>query len=191
MKKIHSFDEVHDSQQLFRVLLKAMSNPLQKFSIHEFAEKLYGNNKAFLALAFTLADNESTFNTFDNKILDDSIISLTLSKTAPLNEADFLFVNNEKNLKSAMENGKYGTLADPHKSATIIVKISNEETHPLTMYGPGIDGSITLPTDSLVVKAIAYRDEMNFEYPQGIDLIFIDEDDNVFAVPRLVKEGGK
>ncbi|WP_313527206.1 phosphonate C-P lyase system protein PhnH [Anaerotignum sp.] len=191
MKKIHSFDEVHDSQQMFRLTLKAMSNPLQRFNIHALTEKLYGNNKAFLALAFTLVDNESSFYSFQNKILDDSIISLTLATVSDCQEADFIFVEGEKNLKFAIENGKCGTLSDPHKSATIIVKISNLKEYALNMYGPGIDGTITLQTDPLVKKGLEYREKMYFEYPQGIDLIFVDEDDNMFAIPRLVKEEGK
>lgn len=190
MKKVHSFDEVHDSQQMFRVLLKAMANPLQKFSIHEFSEKLYGNNKGFLALAFTLVDNECTFYTFENKILDENIISLTLAEKAKCQDADFIFVEGENNLKYAIEHAKCGTLADPHKSATIIIKISNLQEYILTMYGPGIDGSITLHTDPFVSKCLEYRDMMCFEYPQGIDFIFIDEDDNLFAIPRLIRKEG-
>lgn len=190
MKKIHRFDEVHDSQQMFRLLLKAMANPLQKVSIKPYADKLFGEDKAFLAIAFTLLDNEELFYTFQNDTLDSNIQSLTLAQKADCAEADFIFVANKDDLLYAIQNAKCGTLADPHKSAAIFVKISSKAEMALTMRGPGIAGSISLSTDSLVLDAIAQRDNMAFEYPQGIDFIFIDEQDNLFAVPRLAKREG-
>lgn len=191
MKRIHSFDAVHDGQKMFRLLLKAISNPLQRVNIHEYAEKLYGNDKAFLAIAFTMVDNEATFHTFENQILDGNIISLTLSTKASCEEADFIFVADEKNLQRAIEQAKCGTLANPHKSATIIVRIKNTDDISLTMHGAGIDGEISITTNRLVRRAVEMRDEMYFEYPQGLDFLFVDEKDDVFAIPRLVKKGAE
>ena len=82
---------------------------------------------------------------------------------------------------------KCGTLINPHKSATIIVKIPNGEK-AITLKGPGIDGNITLTTSSLVDIALQIRDNRFFEYPEGIDFIFIDEDYNLFCIPRLAKK---
>ncbi|MFV0516138.1 MAG: phosphonate C-P lyase system protein PhnH [Aminipila sp.] len=191
MKRIHDFDIVHDGQQMFRLILSAMSNPLQRKNIRTYAEKLYGNNKSFLAIAFTLIDNETTFFTFENQILDDNIISLTLSSKECCENADYIFVENAANLKTAISTAKCGMLEDPQKSATIIVKIKNEEKTTLTMIGAGIDGSISIETDSLVEKAIDLRDKMCFEYPTGLDFIFVDENCQLMAIPRLVKKGGK
>lgn len=190
MKKIHSFDEVHDSQQMFRLLLQAMANPLQKVDIKACADKLYGADKSFLAIAFTLLDNEVTFWTFDNDMLDGSIQSLTLSEKANCAEADFIFANSGEKLICAIENAKCGTPADPHKSATVIASISNDASEMLTMSGPGIDKALTLETDPVVIDAVNARDKMGFEYPQGIDLIFVDGRNHLFAIPRLAKKEG-
>lgn len=191
MKKIHSFDAVFDGQKMFRLILKAYSNPLQRMNIKDYSEKLYGSNKNFLALAFTLLDNETTFYSFENQILDDSIHSLTLSRKGDLEHADFIFVENEKNLKKAIQTAKCGTLADPHKSAVIIVKTEASEEAKLTMYGPGIDGTVTLHTDPLAELAVRIRDGMFFEYPQGLDFLFVDQSGGLFAIPRLVKKEEK
>ncbi len=190
MKQIHSFDAVHDSQRLFRLLLRAMSNPLQKVDVCAYTDKLYGADKAFLAIAFTLLDNELTFCSFENEMLDDSIQSLTLAEKASCAEADFIFAGNTSALFYAIAHAKTGTAADPHKSATIIARIGSDEDATLTMSGPGIDGTVSLVADPLVIDAVKLRDEMGFEYPQGIDLIFVDGRNHLFAIPRLAKKEG-
>lgn len=190
MKKIHSFDEVHDTQQMFRLLLKAMSNPLQQVDIRPYADRLYSSEKAFLAIAFALLDNEVTFCSFENDILDDSIQSLTLSEKVDCAAADFIFVSNRAALYDAIHHAKTGTPADPHKSATIIARIDGDEDATLTMSGPGINKTISLVVDPLVIDAVIKRDEMGFEYPQGIDLIFVDGQNRLFAIPRLAKREG-
>ncbi|MCL1916762.1 MAG: phosphonate C-P lyase system protein PhnH [Peptococcaceae bacterium] len=188
MKKIHSFDEVFDSQKLFRLILKALSNPLTRVNIKEYANKLVGYNADFLAVAFVLLDNEVSFNTCENRHLSEEIISLTLSKREPIENADYIFVNDHAELKNIIENAKHGTLMDPHKSATLIVKIPDDQKSTLTLKGPGINGSLTAKTSAVVEYALQLRDDRFFEYPQGIDYIFIDGDCNLFCVPRLVRK---
>lgn len=62
MKTLHQFDEVFDTQAVFRKVLEAMSNPTRTVSVAEQMEKLFGNHRAFLALGMTLLDNEATFS---------------------------------------------------------------------------------------------------------------------------------
>ena len=57
MKTLHQFDEVFDTQAVFRKVLEAMSNPTRTVSVAEQMEKLFGNHRAFLALGMTLLDN--------------------------------------------------------------------------------------------------------------------------------------
>ena len=54
MKTLHQFDEVFDTQAVFRLLLEAMANPTRVVSIAAQKEKLFGNYSAFLALGMTL-----------------------------------------------------------------------------------------------------------------------------------------
>lgn len=186
MKKMHDFDEVYDGQKVFRIMLEAMSNPGRMLSIEEQSEKMFGDYKTFLAIAMTLLDNEVSFHTFGNEELAKNISLFTLSKEVDLEKADFVFVERESDLQQAMEHAKEGTLADPHKSATLIIKTENSNKNIVTIYGAGVDNKLKLQVSDTVVKAINLRDRQKFEYPQGIDMVFVTEDMKLFCIPRLV-----
>lgn len=83
------------------------------------------------------------------------------------------------------------TLADPHKSATIIIMTENSKKNIVTIYGAGVDNKLKIQVSDVVVKALDLRDKQNYEYPQGIDLIFVTEDMKIFCIPRLVLREGK
>lgn len=187
LSKKFNFNEVFDSQKLFRVILTAMSNPFRTINIKAFGDKLFGDNADILAVAMTLLDNEVSFCTCENRQLSEEIISLTLSNRDTVENADLIFVTNPDDLPKTIANVKCGTLVDPHKSATIVIKIPADKNTNLLMTGPGIDGKLTVSTSEVVEDVVQMRDNRFFEYPEGIDLIFIDDDYNLFAVPRLVQ----
>jgi len=187
LSKKHNFDVVFDSQKIFRLILEAMSNPSRVVNIKEYADKLYGDYPVLLAVAMTLLDNEVSFNTCENRQLSDDILSLTLSKREKVDSADFIFVCDEKEIKEVIENVKCGTLADPHKSATVIIQNDGEFDCKLKLSGPGIKNYTDIQTTKIVKNTIILRDTQNYEYPQGIDLIFISGDGGLFAVPRLTR----
>ena len=190
LSRKHSFDTVFDSQRVFRLVLEAMSNPARVVHIKEYAEKLNGDYPAFLAVAVTLLDNEVSFNTCENHSLSDEIASLTLARKEQIESADFIFVCDAKDIKNVIENAKCGTLFDPHKSATIIIRDDDGPAHRITLRGPGIDGQKEVRITQTVKDAIALRDAQNYEYPQGIDLLFISGKGELFAIPRLVGLAG-
>jgi len=187
LSKKHSFDSVFDSQKVFRLILEAMSNPARIVEIGEYADKLFGDQPVFLAVAMTLLDNEVSFNTCENHSLSDEIALLTLAKREKSESADFVFVCNPENIKYVIESAKYGTLADPHKSAIVIIKNDDAPVCLLTFSGPGIDGKIEVLATQTVKNAIVLRDVQNYEYPQGIDLIFISKVGELLAIPRLTR----
>jgi len=203
LTKKHSFDTVSDSQKVFRLILEAMSNPTRTVNISEYAIKMLEEypdimnrhpsavfttrSTAFLALAMTLLDNEVSFSTCGNHSLSDEIASLTLSKVEQIENADFIFVCDPNDVKAVIESAKCGTLMDPHKSATIIIKNDGDRVCQLTLFGPGIDGQKEVQVAHTVKDAIESRNEQNYEYPQGIDLIFVSGAGELIAVPRLVK----
>ena len=163
LTKKHNFDIVFDSQKVFRLILDAMSNPGKTVNIKEYADKMYGEHSAFLAVAMTLLDNEVSINTCENRLLSDEIASLTLAKRESVDNADFIFVCDSADLKNVTEYAKCGTLADPHKSAVLIIQN---------------DGNV-------INDAIKLRNEQNYEYPQGIDMIFVSDNGDITAIPRL------
>ena len=187
LSKKHNFDIVFDSQKIFRLILEAMSNPARIVNIKEYADKLYGNYPVLLAVAMTLLDNEVSFNTCENRQLSDEIVSLTLSRREKVDSADFIFVCEPKDTKNIIENVKFGTLADPHKSAAVIIQNDSEPIEKLKLSGPGINGYTDIMVTQTVKDSIVLRDMQNYEYPQGIDLLFISSNGELFAVPRLTR----
>jgi len=185
LQKKYGFSEVFDAQQVFRLILTAMSNPTRVVDIKPFSDKLFGENRIFLALAMTLLDNAVSFSTCGNRALSDDIRSLTLSREEGLGEADYIFVPDPLGVGNAIQAAKCGTLRDPHKSATLIVKNTGEDACRLRLYGPGIRGAAEITATGLVKTALDARDAQGYEYPQGVDFLFVSEDGALFSIPRL------
>ena len=190
LSKKHSFNAVYDSQKVYRLILDAMSNPAKVVMINGYADKLYGRYPAFIAVAITLLDNEVSFHVCGNDSLTDEIASIALARREKNANADFVFVCDLDYMEHAIENAKCGTLADPHKSATIIIQTDGAPSCGLTLYGPGIDGKTVITVSKAVKDAIAVRDAQHYEYPQGIDLLFISDTGELLAIPRFVRVVG-
>ncbi len=188
MKKIHDFDAVFDAQEVFRLILDATAHPLTPVSLKPYTQKIPFREPQFLAIAMTLLDNEVSFNTCENEELSDNIRSLTLSSRDALPHADFVFVSEASHLEKVIQNAKCGSLADPHNAAAVIVRIDETQNDIDSFSGPGIQKQLTTQINAIVNKAIFLRDNMFFEFPQGIDLFFVDLDDNLFAIPRTLKK---
>ena len=187
MKTLHQFDEVFDTQAVFRLLLDAMSNPTRTVSVAAQKEKLFGDYGAFLALGMTLLDNEVTFSSCENESLKKDLQLVTLSQEVPVPDADYLFVTDERMLSAVLVQAKCGTLTDPHQSASLLIRDSGEKPETMTLYGPGIDGETELHCTPTVVRALELRDQQTYEYPTGIDLIFVTDSGDVTCIPRLVR----
>ena len=185
LSKKHDFDIVFDSQAVFRLILEAVANPGRILSIKEYADKLYDDYPALLTMALTLLDNEVGFIAYDNSRLSDEIVSLTLARRETMDSADYIFVCDPESMKYVMENAKCGTLADPHKSATVIIQNDGEAVCRLKLSGPGIKDCLEVQTTQTVKDAMLLRDMQYYEYPQGIDLLFLSSQGDLLAVPRL------
>lgn len=188
MKKMHQFDQVFDSQRVYRILLEIFANPGRMRSIREFAEKMFGEQPELLAIGMTLLDNEVSFYTCGEEALADELLSLTLSREEPAEEADFLFVTDPERLADVIGKAKCGTLKDPQKSATLVVKLPKEEKKTLRLMGPGIKDVLEIAVPKSVNEALTLRDSQCYEYPEGIDFLFVTEDGEAFAMPRLVRK---
>jgi len=188
--KKHNFDTVFDSQKVFRLILEAVSNPARVVSINEYAVKLFGGEPLFLAVAMTLLDNEVSFCVCGGERLSDEIASLTLARREQTETADFIFVCNPADIKNITANIKCGTLADPHKSATVVIRNNGSPDCQLILSGPGICGYTLVRVTDLVRDCIILRDEQHYEYPQGVDFIFISDNGGLQVIPRLTRVVG-
>lgn len=188
MKQLHTFDEVYDSQKTFRTILEGMANPGRKLSLEEAAGKLYGKSPEMLAAAMTLCDSSVSFCCVEEEELADQIHLHTHSPKVPAAEADFLFVTDSSKLDAVFSEAKCGTLENPHISATIFVRDTGAEEQKLRLSGPGIQDSLECAVSETVCRALELRDAQHYEYPQGVDLVFIKPDGSFFCIPRLVKK---
>ncbi len=186
MQTKHTFDMVHDTQVVFRALLDCSANPGRGIDINWIVEK-FGDDGIYLALAATLLDSDTTFFMEDNQELCEQIIFLTGSKQAAIEEADFLFLNNHKDIEDVLKTVKQGTHIDPHLSATVFIETNEKPSYVRTIEGPGVKpgGQEVLLTQSQL-DWLLKRQELNFEYPCGIELGFI-KNNSICIYPRKIR----
>ncbi|MCL1950284.1 MAG: phosphonate C-P lyase system protein PhnH [Turicibacter sp.] len=192
------FDKVHDTQQIYRKVLHAMSRPGEISNIFSEVEGLTLQSamlKPTVGFLYLLLDREVGFHVVSRHADEVSqlIAQLTYSKETPIEEADYIFVLQDAlgELPAVFGKGKTGNLIDPQKSATLIVEcpaVANNQV--LSLKGPGIKSEnfldLGLSPEWLKARALA-----NSEYPLGIDMMFVDGMGAVACLPRTsqIKEG--
>jgi phosphonate C-P lyase system protein PhnH len=194
----HDFDLVHGAQGVFRLFLEALANPGRSFSMSSFAVQFTGYGQ-WLAPALTLLDNETGFFWSGEAEAGEEIRFLTGAIPVSPEEADFVFLPTPIDLEGplgAVVPGEFlarvkaGSHRDPHDSALLfITSVPPESPCPvLSLRGPGIPPKgrrIGIsPVEAAWLKA---RDAQGFEYPQGIELVFIRDDGTLWALTRKVE----
>ncbi|WP_077210930.1 phosphonate C-P lyase system protein PhnH [Bacillus dakarensis] len=188
-------DSVHDLQTVYRKLVDSTSRPGFISDLVPEADKLDDTvdfSESILLLALTLLDPEVSFKVYskESHMVSEKISTLTYAKKKDADEADYIFVlkdAEEGSLVEAIQQGKPGTLKDPHVSATIITEVDRlSDDGELLLTGPGIQKSNTVAvgeSDSWVEA----RQFKNTEYPMGIDLLFVDKQHQLLALPRTTR----
>lgn len=190
MEKAFDFDFVHDTQYVFRKLLDAEAHPFKTYSI----DKVVGgfeSNSVMCALGCTLLDNETSFYVEKDAKLAAVFTDLTLSRQASVSDADYIFLSSQLNyetVKALFEKAKKGTLADPQLSASFIICCDSISGSCMARFkGPGIDGVREINTTSYIKKVCRLKQELDCDYPCGIDLFFVTPGGEITASPRLCK----
>ena len=62
-----------------------------------------------------------------------------------------------------------------------------EGEEEMTLRGPGVDGERKMRVYPYIRKVIRLRNDLEIEYPLGVDLVFVDGGGNMIGIPRLVK----
>jgi alpha-D-ribose 1-methylphosphonate 5-triphosphate synthase subunit PhnH len=200
VKNKHAFDMVHGAQKVFRILLEALANPGRILSLRPYAAQFTGQGR-WLAPAVTLLDKGTGFFWDGDRETGEEIRFLTGAPQVSLEEADFVFLHSGNSgpadqteapcAKAAriLARVKGGTSLDPHKSALLFIAAGNGEAESSGeasgLKGPGIPpGGRTVrlsPGEAVWRRA---RDERGFEYPCGVELVFLREDDSILALTR-------
>lgn len=191
MKKLHEFDQVFDSQNMFRLVLEAMSNPGRILDISESAEKITGEYQSMIALGMTLLDNNVSCCCCGNSSMEAELMELTLCRSAAAENADFIFAQTPEQIRQAVAEAKGGTAEDPHQSALLIIQSGNEENGKkavIKLSGPGIKDELTVKVSKEIEKVLDLREERGFEFPQGLDFLFVDSKGHMLALPRMIRK---
>lgn len=97
---IYSFDDVHDTQKIFRIMLDSMARP-GKINVLPSIYLLRKDENFLYLIAKTLLDIEVTFCFLpQNNFLEYQIKQDTGSSTAPIDKADYIFCDGRKENKN-------------------------------------------------------------------------------------------
>jgi phosphonate C-P lyase system protein PhnH len=191
VKVKHSFDMVAGTQEVFRLLLDALANPGRPADLSAQVCQFAANGQ-WLATALTLLDNETGFFWDGPSGLGEEISFLSGAARVPLEKADFVFLSSSgakaepsKYAAQTLRQVKGGTHRDPHESALIFVAAGGEADQSLTLKGPGIPpGGRNVSISAAEAAWIKARDSLEFEYPRGVEIIFLREDNTLLAITR-------
>ena len=197
MKTKHQFDMVTGTQEVFRLLLEALANPGRPVDLSAHVCQFAANGK-WLAPALTLLDNETGFFWDGSSDLGEEIRFLSGAAQVPLENADFVFLSSlganteseaaqtaTQTAAQVLCQAKGGTHRDPHNSALIFVTTGGKQDQSVVLKGPGIPPDGRKVAVSAVEAAwIKARDAQGFEYPCGVEIIFIREDNSFLAITR-------
>ncbi len=192
-----TFDLVHDTQQIFRKLLRAHSFPGMIVDIGpdtHGVETWATISSPLTGIALTLLDAETSFCLWPRRASaeQDFLSHLTYGRRAPAESAQFHFVLGGEEADIALQAASVGTLVEPHLGATLIIEISRlDDAGTWTLRGPGISETARLGADGLGPGLLALRAQKCSEYPLGVDLVFVDPAGRLAAVPRTTRVQGE
>ena len=173
------------TQSIYRDLLAVMSRP---GTVRKLTEETSGiSPHGLVAVAATLLDQEVTFAVLDDDELSAAVRRKTDARQVELPEADFVFVVSGSS-GGQIADAQRGSHMYPDSGATILYQVehlaeqSSESTVDLT--GPGIADVNSPLIHGLDTGELELLGTINQDYPLGIDIILVDWDNRVMALPR-------
>jgi phosphonate C-P lyase system protein PhnH len=179
-------------QQIFRVLLRAMSRPGLRCALPVNGEG--GSVELLRAVLETLLDIEVTFALAGGgqSLSEQEITRWTHARASAVEEADFLVVHGAES-GGLLDLLKRGRLDAPDRSATVIflmpeAAIRKDPAAAVRFSGPGVDPE---QSSTAVLSGVPRREfsairKANADYPCGIDCFFLYPDGAVVGLPRSV-----
>ena len=193
MAKETSFDEVHDAQSQFRVLLDAMARPGKINYLKDLPISVpEGLNKSSGIIAFSLLNTDTHFfvaQRAQSETIIDYIYLNTHAAIGSVDTADYVFIDGQENAE-LLHHTKTGSLNYPEDSASIIIDVIEiSPTHQnaslqIKLKGPGIETEKTVFVKGINKEILEIAQEQNSEFPKGIDLIITDKKNAILCIPR-------
>lgn len=190
MIKVSSFDYVHDVQSAFRKILVGYSFPMTIQNLQAEMAKLEEPWPNLLLPSLVLIDQKVGVKVMGN----GDLLRLISERTHCRQEEDrpnFLLVpldTPDRDPKRILDQAYAGSLASPHLSTTIIVEVDAIDGEDKAVFtGPGIKGEKQVVISREMVEIIRERDQRDYEYPTGVDLIFVDQKGLLVTLSRKIK----
>ncbi len=177
-----------EEQATFRALLDAMARP---GTVHSLPPRRIEDGEwggALLVLQ-ALLDHEVTFHVLNEQsLIHEQLLRRTGARSAPLGQADFVLASGDAAI-AAVEDAREGGFEEPERSATVVLLADSigDGGVALTLSGPGIESTSTLPFAGLPVAAFEVLRGRTVTFPQGVDVILVDTAGHVAAVPRSTR----
>lgn len=182
---------VHDSQQVFRAVLEAMSRPGTLVPLPASPQGDGGLGACAAAMLLTLADLETPVWLAPGLDSETARSFLRFHCGSPLcadpQQATFAVLGNHGSLPD-LGAFALGDPAYPDRSATLIIVVPELGNGPkgLLLSGPGIDGEIVLEVPGLCPSLIQAHEANHELFPMGFDTILAGPD-SLACLPRTTR----
>ncbi len=186
------YDKVFDAQVHFRILLDAMAHPGKLFSFEEIEiERIPGIPNGVFYIAFALLNSDVRFAFLGESSLSatEMITQNTSSLKGNPELVDFVFFSGNMEA-SFIQDCKKGNLSYPEEGASLVVYLDKLSTQFLSgsleiiLTGPGIEKENRVYLQGLNIKTLEMLKEINSEFPLGLDIYLVDQNDQFIAIPR-------
>lgn len=186
-------NSVHNAQQCFRQILKALSEPGSQVTLehHLGFEPL---NAAASQVVMSLCDQQTALylsaalTKNAGQPIEQALHNLAFHNglsSAPINQADFVVVDAQEELD--LSQLKAGTDSSPEQSATVLIQTNSLRTGPVfQISGPGIKHKLDLQLGDLSTSIVDYLLKPSHRFPLGLDFLFCHQQ-SLVAISRTTK----
>lgn len=191
-------DTIRSDQQTFRTALNALANPgrIERLATTARADAPTLNGNRYIGpFLMALLDHEVSFSVEpgpDAGQFAAYILKRTRSAIVSADRADFVVADSSRLDAQLPLELRTGSFDYPDDSATLIVLVPSLDQEAdadltISIEGPGIPGRRVVKLTAVTGELFAARDRAVSHYPIGIDLIFIDQEGRISALPRTTQ----
>ena len=180
-------DQATESAVVFRAIMTAMARPGRIVALEAGLNAPAPMLEATAAVALTLCDFQTPVwlaPDFRTPAIESYLRFHTgANLSASPGQAAFAFATGGQGLPG-LQGFSAGTLEYPDRSTTLVLQVRDlSNTGPVTLSGPGIDGTTRLAVDGLDGGFWAAMSENHGRFPLGADVIFVSAS-SIAACPR-------
>ncbi len=195
-----AFDEIFDSQMIFRLLLDSMSRPGRIYLLNKYDYRFIpGSFSPFcLSILKALCDNTVRFYVDSAGAGLADYLELNTGSCAGGPDCAEYAVFDGHAFNSGFKDLNRGTIEFPEDSQTAIITAEDlqkpdegiagrDDLLLLELSGPGIKDYEHVRIKGLDRKYLESFIEMNRYFPLGIDMMIVDEEGRLVSIPRTTK----